>query len=71
MFSKELTDELPPHRKHDHKIELEEGKKAGHGYCGGVRCRPSLNHGSVSEEMENSHKLFEVSCLALENNDVE
>lgn len=29
------------------------------------------NHWSVSEEMENSHTLFEVSSLAVENNDVE
>lgn len=33
VFSKEKADELPPHRKHDHRIELEEGKEAGHGYA--------------------------------------
>ena len=27
MFSKDLTDQLSPHRKHDHRIELENDKK--------------------------------------------
>ena len=30
VFSKEKADELPPHRKHDHTIELLEGKGPGH-----------------------------------------
>lgn len=33
VFSKEKTDELPPHKKHDHRIELKEEKKTGHEYA--------------------------------------
>ncbi len=33
VFSKEKADILPPHRKHDHRIELEKGHESGHGYA--------------------------------------
>jgi hypothetical protein len=33
VFSKEKADILPPHRKHDHRIELEKGHESGHEYA--------------------------------------